>query len=95
MKNNAGFIGVLLLILPGIAFASCESLKAKISAKIIKNGVPAKNFSLQIMPNDQAENARGLVVGHCNNDTQKIVYYRHSTPHHSSSAASVVKKKGK
>lgn len=28
------------------------------------------------MPNDQADQAGGQVVGHCENDTQKIVYTR-------------------
>lgn len=45
-------------------------------AKIINNGVPESGFKLEIVPNDQADQAGGQVVGHCENDTQKIVYTR-------------------
>ena len=70
-------IGTLLLSLaPLAALASCESVKADIAQKIISNGVPESGFKLDIVPNDQAQNAGGQVVGHCENDTQKIVYTR-------------------
>ncbi|WP_392435523.1 DUF1161 domain-containing protein [Yersinia sp. HM-2024] len=70
-------IGTLLLSLaPLAALASCESVKADIAQKIINNGVPESGFKLDIVPNDQVQNARGQVVGHCENDTQKIVYTR-------------------
>lgn len=58
------------------ALASCESVKADISQKIVNNGVPESGFKLEIVPNDQADQAGGQVVGHCENDTQKIVYTR-------------------
>lgn len=61
---------------PLAATASCESVKADISQKIINNGVPESGFKLEIVPNDQADQAGGQVVGHCENDTQKIVYTR-------------------
>ncbi|CQG99958.1 TPA: DUF1161 domain-containing protein [Yersinia enterocolitica] len=71
------FIGTLLLSLaPLAALASCESVKADIAQKIINNGVPESGFKLDIVPNDQVQNAGGQVVGHCENDTQKIVYTR-------------------
>ncbi|EPA3122513.1 DUF1161 domain-containing protein [Yersinia enterocolitica] len=70
-------IGTLLLSLaPLAALASCESVKADIAQKIINNGVPKSGFKLDIVPNDQVQNAGGQVVGHCENDTQKIVYTR-------------------
>ncbi|EKN4870317.1 DUF1161 domain-containing protein [Yersinia enterocolitica] len=70
-------IGTLLLSLaPLAALASCESVKADIAQKIINNGVPESGFKLDIVPNDQVQNAGGQVVGHCENDTQKIVYTR-------------------
>ncbi|HHL2560848.1 TPA: DUF1161 domain-containing protein [Yersinia enterocolitica] len=70
-------IGTLLLSLtPLAALASCESVKADIAQKIISNGVPESGFKLDIVPNDQVQNAGGQVVGHCENDTQKIVYTR-------------------
>ncbi|ELW7388700.1 TPA: DUF1161 domain-containing protein [Yersinia enterocolitica] len=70
-------IGTLLLSLaPLAALASCESVKADIAQKIINNGVPESGFKLDIVPNDQVQNAGGQVVGHCENDTHKIVYTR-------------------
>lgn len=66
----------LLAACPLLAQASCDSVKADISKKIIANGVPESGFSLDIVPSDQADQAGGLVVGHCQNDTQKIVYKR-------------------
>ncbi|HHP3463494.1 TPA: DUF1161 domain-containing protein [Yersinia enterocolitica] len=70
-------IGTLLLSLaPLAALAFCESVKADIAQKIINNGVPESGFKLDIVPNDQVQNAGGQVVGHCENDTQKIVYTR-------------------
>lgn len=70
-------LGVALaMMLPLAARASCESVKADISQKIIVNGVPESGFRLDIVPNDSADQASGQVVGHCENDTQKIVYIR-------------------
>ncbi|CDG47595.1 DUF1161 domain-containing protein [Serratia symbiotica] len=73
-------LGALLLastpLVAMVAMASCESLKAKISQKIVNNGVPESGFKLDIVPNDQVSQASGQVVGNCENDTQKIVYIR-------------------
>lgn len=38
---------------------SCERVKSDIQQKIINNGVPETAFSLAIVPNDQADQARG------------------------------------
>lgn len=69
-------VAALIMASPLAAQASCETVKADINQKIINNGVPAGNFTLEIVPNDQAEQAGGQVVGHCENDSQKIVYKR-------------------
>ena len=73
-------LGITLLtvaaLVPAMSYASCESVKADIQQKIIQNGVAESSFSLDIVPNDQAEQQGGLVVGHCENDQQKIVYKR-------------------
>jgi hypothetical protein len=66
----------LFSLAPLAALAACESVKAEIAQKIINNGVPESGFKLDIVPNDQVQQAGGQVVGHCENDTQKIVYTR-------------------
>ncbi len=76
MKKSVLLSSALLVVFPLFAQASCESVKADISKKIIANGVPESGFSLDIVPSDQADQQGGLVVGHCQNDTQKIVYKR-------------------
>ncbi|HAT3732223.1 TPA: DUF1161 domain-containing protein [Serratia marcescens] len=76
MKKTLILTAVLLAGAPLAALASCESVKADISQKIVNNGVPESGFKLEIVPNDQADQAGGQVVGHCENDTQKIVYTR-------------------
>jgi hypothetical protein len=76
MKKTLILTAVLLAGAPIAALASCESVKADISQKIVNNGVPESGFKLEIVPNDQADQAGGQVVGHCENDTQKIVYTR-------------------
>lgn len=57
---------------------SCERVKAEIQQKIINNGVPESGFSLSIVPNDQADQAGAQVVGHCANDSYKILYTRNN-----------------
>ena len=68
----------ILALAPLAAQASCDSVKADITQKIVANGLPEANFKLDIVPNDQADQAGGQVVGHCENDTQKIVYTKTS-----------------
>lgn len=58
---------------------SCERVKSDIEQRIINNGVPADNFTLTIVPNDQADQPDSQVVGHCANDTHKILYTRTSS----------------
>jgi len=76
MKGFKWMLTGLIVAMPLAVQASCETVKADINQKIINNGVPASAFTLDIVPNDQADQAAGQVVGHCENDTQKIVYKR-------------------
>lgn len=73
-------LAVLLLAgsVPAFAAApeSCERVKDDIQQKIISNGVPESGFTLDIVPNDQADRPEAQVVGHCANDTFKILYTR-------------------
>ncbi|KHT19303.1 DUF1161 domain-containing protein [Pectobacterium brasiliense] len=78
MKKTFIFGAALFLVAPLAAQASCESVKADIAQKIIANGVPESGFTLDIVPNDQVNQAGGQVVGHCESDTHKIVYTRHA-----------------
>lgn len=64
----------VLMLTPLVVQASCESVKADITQKIVANGLPESGFKLDIVPNDQADQAGGQVVGHCGNDSQKIIY---------------------
>jgi hypothetical protein len=64
----------VVMLAPLVAQASCESVKADITSKIVANGLPESGFKLDIVPNDQADQAGGQVVGHCGNDSQKIIY---------------------
>lgn len=60
------------------AFASCDSLKDQISQEIISNGVAESAFSLTVEPATSANSgADGKIVGHCENNTQVIVYTKH------------------
>ncbi|ABP39264.1 hypothetical protein A7722_01250 [Yersinia pestis subsp. microtus bv. Caucasica] len=76
MKKTLIISTLLFSLAPLAALASCESVKAEIAQKIISNGVPESGFKLEIVPNDQVQQAGGQVVGHCENDSQKIVYTR-------------------
>lgn len=78
MKGFTWILPALLVAAPLAAQASCESVKADITQKIINNGVAESGFSLDVVPNDQVDQAGGQVVGHCENDSQKIVYKRHA-----------------
>lgn len=73
-------IAALIASLPLVSFAAestCDAVKADISAKIINNGVPESGFELTIVPEDQAEQSQGKVVGSCDNGTQRVIYVRH------------------
>lgn len=75
MKIATAIAALALVSAPSLVMAapgSCERVKQR----IINNGVPADNFTLTIVPNDQADQPDSQVVGHCANDTHKILYTR-------------------
>ncbi|ECC6845265.1 DUF1161 domain-containing protein [Salmonella enterica subsp. enterica] len=79
MKIATAIAALALVSAPSLVMAapgSCERVKSDIEQRIINNGVPADNFTLTIVPNDQADQPDSQVVGHCANDTHKILYTR-------------------
>jgi hypothetical protein len=78
MKPSVWISALLLAAAAPVMAAqnSCEKVKAEIEQRIINNGVPESGFTLTIVPNDQADQPGAQVVGHCANDTQKILYTR-------------------
>ncbi len=82
MKIASAIAALALVSAPSLVMAapgSCERVKSDIEQRIINNGVPADNFTLTIVPNDQADQPDSQVVGHCANDTHKILYTRTSS----------------
>ncbi|MDN8598474.1 DUF1161 domain-containing protein [Citrobacter sp. S2-9] len=83
MMNLTRGIAVFLLMTasPWVMAApeSCERVKSDIEQRIINNGVAESSFTLNIVPNDQADQPDSQVVGHCANDTHKILYTRTSS----------------
>ncbi|EFC1527297.1 DUF1161 domain-containing protein [Escherichia coli] len=79
MKILACSAALLLTLASSTVLAasdSCERIKSDISQRIINNGVPESGFTLSIVPNDQVDQPDSQVVGHCANDTHKILYTR-------------------
>jgi hypothetical protein len=66
-------VALALMSLPMLANASCDAVKSDIDAKIKAKGV--NNYSLEVVPADQADKSGGKVVGHCEG-TNVIVYTR-------------------
>ncbi len=82
MKIATAIAALALVSAPSLVMAapgSCERVKSDIEQRIINNGVPADNFTLTIVPNDQADQPDSQVVGHSANDTHKILYTRTSS----------------
>ncbi|HFY8689781.1 TPA: DUF1161 domain-containing protein [Salmonella enterica subsp. enterica serovar Typhimurium] len=82
MKIATAIAALALVSAPSLVMAapgSCERVKSDIEQRIINNGVPADNFTLTIVSNDQADQPDSQVVGHCANDTHKILYTRTSS----------------
>lgn len=67
----------LVAFAPLAANAGCDEVVESIQQKIVNNGVPAANFTLTVVENDQVAQTEGKVVGTCENDSKKIVYTRH------------------
>ncbi|WP_288820270.1 DUF1161 domain-containing protein [uncultured Leclercia sp.] len=84
---------ITALLLAGVAPAalaapdSCERVKSDIQQRIINNGVPESGFTLNIVPNDQSDQPDAQVVGHCANDSYKILYTRTSSGNYPVSGA--------
>ncbi|WP_330985296.1 MULTISPECIES: DUF1161 domain-containing protein [Enterobacterales] len=78
MKKTHWLVALLFAsAMPALAAPeSCERVKDDIQQKIVNNGVPESGFTLDIVPNDQADKPDAQVVGHCANDTFKILYTR-------------------
>lgn len=79
MRSSRWLLALLLAgAMPALAAVpeSCERVRSDIQQKIEQNGVAQDAFSLDIVPNDQADQPGAQVVGHCVNDTFKILYTR-------------------
>jgi hypothetical protein len=70
-------MATLVAFAPLAANAGCDEVVESIQQKIVNNGVPAANFTLTVVENDQVAQADGKVVGTCENDSKKIIYTRH------------------
>lgn len=89
MKILACSAALLLTLASSTVLAasdSCERIKSDISQRIINNGVPESGFTLSIVPNDQVDQPDTRVVGHCANDTHKILYNRTTSGNNSAPA---------
>ncbi|MBC1187524.1 MULTISPECIES: DUF1161 domain-containing protein [Kluyvera] len=79
MLSSRWILALLLAgAMPALAAVpdSCERVRSDIQQKITQNGVAESAFTLDIVPNDQADQQGAQVVGHCANDTFKILYTR-------------------
>lgn len=77
MKLLIAVVSLMLIATPALAQRKdCGELKAEIDAKITANGV--KEFTTEIVPNEQVKEGEGKVVGSCDGGTKKIVYKRGS-----------------
>jgi hypothetical protein len=77
MKVVIAIVASLLIAAPALAQRKdCGELKAEIDAKIRNNGV--KEFTLDVVPNEQVKEGASNVVGSCDGGTKKIVYKRGS-----------------
>jgi len=72
MKKLIVAVVLLLIASPSFAMKACDELKSEIDAKLKAKDV--KNYSLEIVPNDQVKDAK--VVGTCDGGTKKIIYKR-------------------
>lgn len=73
---NRWTLAVLLGLASGVALAApkpCEELKQEIEVKIQSAGVIS--YTLEIVTNDEVKD-ENMVVGSCENGTQKIIYQR-------------------
>lgn len=73
MKSRMFIAALALMSLPLFAHASCDAVKSSIDEKIKASGV--SNYSLDVVPADQADKNGGKVVGQCEGN-KSIVYTR-------------------
>jgi len=73
MRTRYFLMAAVMLGLPLMANATCDQVKSDIDAKIQANGVG--HYTLEVVPDDQADNASGKVVGNCEGN-KKIIYTR-------------------
>ncbi|WP_052282539.1 DUF1161 domain-containing protein [Kluyvera genomosp. 1] len=79
MRSSRWLLALLFVgAMPALAAVpdSCERVRSDIQQKIVNNGVVESAFTLDVVPNDQADQPGAQVVGHCANDTFKILYTR-------------------
>ena len=79
MRTSRWLLALLLTgAMPALAAVpdSCDRVRSDIQQKIMQNGVAESAFTLDVVPNDQADQPGAQVVGHCANDTFKILYTR-------------------
>ncbi len=74
MKRKIITAILMILFIPVIASASCESVVEEITQKIINNGVPSDSFTITVVSSEEAASQQSTVVGNCSNETQKIIY---------------------
>ena len=74
MNKRFGVAALLLLALPLLAHASCDSVKSSIDAKLKAKGL--SGYMLEVVPTDQAAD-KGKEVGQCEG-SKKILYTRGS-----------------
>jgi hypothetical protein len=89
MNMRLCIAALTLMSLPLLAHASCDSVKSSIDAKIKANGV--SNYTLDVVPSDQADKNGGSVVGQCEGN-KSIVYTRGQAAASDDSAGSKPKK---
>ncbi|HEX7816063.1 DUF1161 domain-containing protein [Dyella sp.] len=73
MKFRKSIVALVLIALPLLAHASCDTVKSDIDAKLKAKNLD--NYSLDVVSADQADSSGGKVVGHCGG-TKAIVYTR-------------------
>lgn len=79
MRSSRWLLALIITgVMPALAAVpdSCERVRSDIQQKIMHNGVAENTFTLDVVPNDQADQPGAQVVGHCANDTFKILYTR-------------------
>jgi hypothetical protein len=80
-KTLSTAIVLLSIFISGAVYASeippqCFPLKDNVARKIIRNGVPATDFKLEIVAKEEAAAHEGSIVGNCGFGSHRIMYVR-------------------